>query len=404
MADKIGVLFLFAQQGFGADAAVHADIIRNLDRERFRIHVACTEGRDGTSQTFSVLRSLEGIHLRPTHFAPSLGQRGLQDLLGGARSFAAFSADFLALHRYVVRERIHIVHSSDRPRDSAYNVALTKLGAARSVVHVHVKWSNDYSALARWGVRNADAIFSISQYVTATLLGMNVPARKIHTILNGIDPARWDPTLDRNEVRRELGVPSDTLLLASVSRLFSWKGQRELLRALALVRAEAPNVHLLIVGADSREAEGGSFSDELKALAANLGISKHVTFTGARSDIPRIMAACDVFTLASFEEPFGLVFLEAMVMQRPVVAIDNGGTPEVVEHGQTGLLSPPWDVPALAANILTLLRDPELRRSMGERGRERVNQHFTAQRMAQDAARAYEAVLLSDARRIFSQR
>lgn len=389
MSDKIDILFLFAQQGFGADAAVHADIIRNLDRDRFRIHVACVEG----TPTFSVLSSLEDIELRPTRFAPSLGQRSVRELLSGARSFAALSVDFLALQRYVARERIRIVHSADRPRDSAYNVALCKLSAARSVVHVHVKWSNDYSPLARWSVRNADAVFSISRYVTSTLLGMNVAPRKIHTILNGIDTTRWAPLSDSDEVRRELGVPGGAMLLASVSRLFSWKGQRELLRALALVRAEIPNVHLLIVGADSREAEGGSFSDELKALAASLGVSEQVTFTGARADIPRIMSACDVFTLPSFEEPFGLVFAEAMASGRPVVAIDNGGTPEVVENGQTGLLSAPWDVPALAANILKLLREPELRRRMGDRGRALVAQQFTAQRMAQDAARAYEAVL-----------
>jgi glycosyltransferase involved in cell wall biosynthesis len=128
-------------------------------------------------------------------------------------------------------------------------------------------------------------------------------------------------------------------------------------------------------------------------LAAALGVAEHVIFTGARSDIPRVMAACDVFTLPSFEEPFGLVFLEAMAMQRAVVAIDNGGTPEVVEHGRTGLLSPPWDVPALAANISTLVGDPELRRRFGQYGRQRVLDHFNAPRMAHDAAAAYEAVL-----------
>jgi glycosyltransferase involved in cell wall biosynthesis len=394
MTDKIGVLFLFAQTGFGADAAVHVDIIRNLDRDRFRVYVACAESDgNGPSQTFSILRTLPDVHLRKTRFAPSLGQRDLAAVLEGARSVGAFSADFFALRRFVARERIQIVHSAERPRDSAYNVALTKFGAARSVVHVHVKWSQAYSALARWSVRHADAVFSISRYVSETLHGMNIPSGRIHTVPNGIDLARWDPAIDGNELRRELGIPKDTLLLASVSRLFSWKGQRELLRALALVRAELPNVHLLIVGADSREAEGGSFSAELEALARELGVSEHVTFTGARSDIPCIMAACDVFTLASFEEPFGLVFLEAMAMQRPVIAIDNGGTPEVVEHGRTGLLSPPWDVPALAANILELLRDPELRRSMGANGRERVLGQFSAERLARDAALAYETIL-----------
>jgi len=393
MADKIGVLFLFAQRGFGADAAVHADIIRNLDRDRFTVHVACSAPDADTSEPISTLRQLPDVHLRETRFAPSLGRRDVQSVVAGVRSIGGFSADFLALRRYIVQRGIRIVHSPERPRDAGYNVALAKLSGARSVVHVHVKWSNDYSGLARWGVQRADAVFSISKYVTSTLLEMGRPERSIHTVLNGIDPSSWDPNVDGNELRRELGIPSDALVLASVSRLFSWKGQRELIRALALVRAQLKTVQLLIVGADSLEAQGGSFSEELKALAHSLGVAEAVTFTGPRSDVPRVMAACDIFTMPSFEEPFGLVFLEAMAMKRPVVAIDNGGTPEVIEHGQTGLLSAPWDVPALAANILTLANDPQLRARFGENGRSRVLSHFSAQRMAHDVAAAYAEVL-----------
>jgi glycosyltransferase involved in cell wall biosynthesis len=394
MAEKVGVLFIFAQQGFGADGAVHADIIRHLDRDKFAVHVACPRG-DGASvpESLAVLRTIPGIALRETRFAPSLGSRSLPAALGSLRSARASADDFWALSRYIARERIRIVHSAERPRDAAYNVLLAKLGGARSVVHVHVKWSRDYSALAKWSVRRADAVFSISRYVTGTLLAMGRPAASIHTILNGIETSRWDPGIDGSELRREFGIQSGTLVLASVSRLFSWKGQRELLRAFALVRAVLPNVHLLIVGADSREAQGGSFSEELEGLSRSLGVHPYVTFTGARSDVPRVMAACDVFTMPSFEEPFGLVFLEAMAMRRPVVALDNGGTPEVVLHGSSGLLSPPWDVPALAANILTLLRDPELRARMGDYGRAQVLSRFSAQRMADDAGAAYLRVL-----------
>ncbi|MEI9941351.1 MAG: glycosyltransferase family 4 protein [Pseudomonadota bacterium] len=397
MNEKIGVLFLFAQNGFGADAAVHSDIIRNLDRDRFEVHVACTDGGGGAAAPDSLvkLRDIPEIKLRPTRFAPTLGQRDGRAVLGALRSAGAFSSDFLALRQYVVRQRIRIVHSTERPRDATYGVGLAKLAGARSVVHVHVKWSDEYSALAKWGVRRADAVFSISRYVTRTLVDMGKPDSSIHTILNGIDPSRWDPNVDGSELRRELAVPQDALVLASVSRLFSWKGQRELLRAFALVRNELSNLRLLIVGADAEEVEGGSFTAELKALARTLGIQQDVIFTGPRSDVPRVMAACDVFTMPSFEEPFGLVFLEAMAMKRPVVALDNGGTPEVVEHGRSGLLSPPQDIAGLAANILILLKDPKMREKMGEYGRAQVLSRFSARRMAADAERAYERILAS---------
>jgi len=394
LTDKIGVLFIFAQNGFGADAAVHSDIIRNLDPDRFDVHVACTDGGGGEPpDSLLKFRSIPGIKLRPTRFAPTLGQRSPGALLRAARAAGAFSADFLALRRYVARERIRIVHSTERPRDAAYGVSLAMLTGARSVVHVHVKWSEEYSALAKWSVQRADAVFSISRYVTNTLLDMGKPAAAIHTILNGIDPSKWDPALDCLELRRELGVPQDAFVLASVSRLFSWKGQRELLRAFAQVHTQHQNSRLLIVGADAQEVGGTSFSAELKALARKLGVEQHVIFTGPRADVPRVMAALDVFTLPSFEEPFGLVFLEAMAMKKPVVALDNGGTPEVVEHGRSGLLCAPQDIDALAANIVTLLRDSPLRARMGEHGRAQVMQHFSARRMAADAALAYERLL-----------
>jgi glycosyltransferase involved in cell wall biosynthesis len=391
--EKIGVLFLQSQEGFGADSAIHAHIMRYLDRERFEVHVACTAGSGAEPDSLRILRGIPGLRVRPTQFAPGFRGRDLETIWQSARAARSFPADFLALRRYVKTNRIRLIHSTDRPRDAVYGVTLGKLTRARSIVHVHVKWSKLYSAPARWSVQSADAVFSISRYVTRTIVDMGRAESGIHTVLNAIDATRWDSSTDGAELRRELGVPAEAPLLASVSRLFSWKGQRELLQAFASARAQVPDLKLLIVGADAQDVHGGSFTKELEQLAASLGVAEHVVFTGARSDVPRVMAACDVFTLPSFEEPFGLVFLEAMAMGKPVVAVDNGGTPEVVEHGRAGLLSPPYDIPALAKNIVTLVRDPELRARFGAYGKKRVHEYFNAPRMARDAEAAYEAIL-----------
>jgi glycosyltransferase involved in cell wall biosynthesis len=394
MADKLNVLFLQSQSGFGADAAIHADLMRYLDRDEFVVHMACTAG-DGDEKPASLSRfeQIPDVRLQAIRFAPGRPRSGGRALLRSMRTAAGSPLDFAALCGYVKRERVDIVHAADRPRDSTYAVTLAKLTRAKSVVHVHVKWSDEYSAPAKWSVRHADGAFAISSYVAGTIVQMGKPERHVYTIPNAIDPSRWDPTTDGRGVRRELGIADATPLLASVSRLFSWKGQRELVRALALVKTEVPTVRLVIVGADETNVQKGSFTEELKALSRELGVADSVTFTGQRSDVPAIMAACDVFTLPSFEEPFGLVFLEAMAMRKPVVAVNNGGTPEVVEDGQSGLLSPPWDVPALAANIVRLLKDGALRARLGEHGRTRVLDYFNPRRMAADAARAYRAIL-----------
>jgi glycosyltransferase involved in cell wall biosynthesis len=390
----IGVLFLHSQLYWGADSAIHGHLMRHLDRSRFDVHLACTRG-DGSGVPLSLtkFRAIPDVSIRPTAFAPGIRGRKGAALVRQIRSAAAFPLDFAALVEYVRRKRIRIIHGTDRPRDSTYSVALGRLSGAKSIVHVHVAWADGYSAPAKWAVRNADGVFGISRFVTETIVSTGTPRERVHTVLNAIDPVGWDPQIDGLGVRRELGIPLDAPVLASVSRLFPQKGLRELLRAVALVRERVPNVHLMVVGADYAAITHGTFTQELKDLARDLGIHDRVVFTGERSDIPRIMAACDLFTMPSFEEPFGLVYLEAMAMERPVVAVDNGGTPEVVEHGRAGLLSRYQDVEALAANIVTLLGDRELRARMGAYGRARVLDYFNARRMASDAGAAYETVL-----------
>lgn len=396
MPRKTNVLFLHSQPTFGADSVVHAHLMRELDRERFEVHVACTAGDGGEKPvSLSVIEQIPDIRLRPTHFVPGFRRRSVRQIARSVTNGLRAPADFAALRRYVVQNDIRLIHGTDRPRDATYALALGRATQAKSIVHVHVKWSEGYSAPAKWAVRNADAVFAISRYVRDTIVALGTPAQRVHTILNCVDPATWDPNVDGAQVRRELGVPEGAPLLASVSRLFSWKGQRELVRALPAVKERFPEVRLVIVGADEPWVHGGSFTAELEQLAAELGLAERVIFTGARSDIPRVMAACDVFTLPSFEEPFGLVFLEAMAMRRPVVALNNGGTPEVVEHERSGLLSEPGDVAQLAANIVTLLLDPALRARMGDYGRSRVLDFFNARRMADDAADAYLAIIAS---------
>jgi glycosyltransferase involved in cell wall biosynthesis len=394
MEDKINVLFLHSQNGFGADSAIHGHLMRYVDRDRFVVHVACSRGDgSGVPPSLARFREIPDIRLRPTSFAPGFHHRSPKTVLRGFRAAAAFPVDFARLTDYVRRERIRIVHGTDRPRDAVYAVCLARLTGAKSIVHVHVAWSKGYSAAAKWGVRSADAVFSISRFVTKTIVDTGTPPGRVHTVLNGIDPSPWDSRIDGGGIRDEFSIPSGAPLLASVSRLFAQKGQRELLRAFARVREAVPDAWLLIVGADAVEVHGGSFTEELKRLARDLGMAQRVVFTGERPDIPRIMAACDVFSMPSFEEPFGLVYLEAMAMQRPVAALDNGGTPEVVEHGRSGLLAPSGDVDAFAANLVALLKDGGLRARMGAYGRARVLEYFNAQRMARDAGEAYEAVL-----------
>jgi glycosyltransferase involved in cell wall biosynthesis len=244
----------------------------------------------------------------------------------------------------------------------------------------------------KWALGRADKLVGVSSFVAQSLLaGGGYRPDRVDFVLNAIEPASWDPTRSPLPGRSSLGLAAGTPLIVSIARLFAWKGQAELIRALALLKREVPGVRLAIVGADYPEGSGTTRA--LTALAAELGVAENVIFTGHRQDVADLLAACDLFALPSIEEPFGLVYAEAMAMKRPVVGLRNGGTPEVVDHEKSGLLSTPGDIDGLAANLLTLIRDPALRARLGDHGRQQVEQRFAAQRLARDFEALYERML-----------
>jgi glycosyltransferase involved in cell wall biosynthesis len=384
------VLFINSALLAGADTWIHFLLLRNLPQGEFELHAA---GQPGSpAPAFDELRAIPGVALRPTNFGPSLWKRSrLQKLAGLAGGLPAAAASMLGLAAYIRRHRIEILHSTDRPRDAIACVVLAGLTGAKALIHAHVNYGDWMGRGVNWAFGRADAIVGVSGHTASSFVEAGYRADRVHAVLNAIEPSRWDPSLDSAPGRVSLGVPDGAPLIVSVARLFRGKGHFELLSALALVKRKYPLVRLAIVGSDY-PADSGT-TRMLEEHASELGIAENVIFTGQRSDIASLLAACDVFSLPSFEEPFGLVFAEAMAMKRPVVALTNGGTPEVVEHGKCGLLSPPGNIDALAANLLQLLDDPVLRAQFGEHGRSRVEQHFTPQRMASDFAALYSRML-----------
>lgn len=152
-----------------------------------------------------------------------------------------------------------------------------------------------------------------------------------------------------------------------------------------LVRAR---VRFIIVGQGSDE-----FVERLTRLIEELKLCQSVTLTGYRNDVPRLVSAADIYAMPSDGEPFGLVFVGAMAVGLPVVAVDNGGPPEVVVNGVTGLLSPLGDSGFLAANLLTLVSNVDLRKELGEAGKKRARECFDGPRLADEVAQVYQCLV-----------
>jgi glycosyltransferase involved in cell wall biosynthesis len=397
---KARVLFMQSQTYFGADSYIHSLLMRHLDRNHFEVHVAYNAGSQGVkSAAAQALEQIPDIRLRSVYFGPSVNHRpkgevAREALLGGTHA----ALDLSRLAGYMRRHRIGIVHCTEKPRDALYGLLLARLTGAKCLVHLHVKAEGWISPMVRWSMKRADALVGVSAFVASSIATMGYRTDRISYVHNALDPTGWDPTVDGSAVRQEFGIESGMPLLLIASRLFYWKGHTELLHALAKVKEGGLPFRLLVVGEDDPRGHpgGGSYRAELESLVSRLGLTQEVTFTGYRSDIPRLLAACDVFTMPSYEEPFGMVYLEAMAMQKPVIALDNGGAREVVEHERSGLLSPPKDVDRLAANIRSLLVDDSLRRSMGAYGRRLLLERFTPQRLATEFELVYGRVLKKD--------
>jgi glycosyltransferase involved in cell wall biosynthesis len=403
---KINVLFMQSQAYFGADSMIHSLLMRYMDRSSFEVHAACNYGtKTRPSAALKVLQTIPNLHLRPVNFGISVHNRPRKEIVREMVPNAIGTlAGLSGLAAYIRKHKIDVIHCTEKPRDAFYGLLLAKATGARYVVHLHVKAENWLRPIVRLAMRHADALIGVSDFVSQSIVELGYPAEKTYSVLNSLDISRWnnqengetDATgwNDRNTgatVRAEFGIPSDMPVMALVARICPWKGHGDLLRALAIVKEQQPRFRVLFVGIDDPRATpgGGSYTAELRALCKELNITEQVIFTGFRNDVPDVIAASDIYTMPSFEEPFGVVYLEAMAMRKPVVALDNGGAREIIQHGKSGLLSLPGDHATLAAHILTLLKDPQLRQQMGLHGRQQVEEQFTPQRMARDVEVLY---------------
>ena len=286
--------------------------------------------------------------------------------------------------------RPHVVHLHSFKSHLAGRMWARRTGTP-AVVHVHDH--NVLSAPLRWLLRaqagTTDALVGITHAVTEFAShNYGVDPVRCHTVLYGLNqgPFLNASPEDRARVRAELGIDTDASVLGVVGRLAEVKGQDQLLRAMPDILRRVPDAVLMIVG-------DGPTAPDLRALAARLEIDRRVVFTGQRSDIPSINQAMDVSVMPStWDEPFGLTALEAMLSGRPVVAFDSGGVRDLIQDGKTGYLVEHIDLATLARRIIALLTDPDLRAATGAAARARA-MTFTLDRHVAQMTEIFRGVI-----------
>jgi glycosyltransferase involved in cell wall biosynthesis len=219
--------------------------------------------------------------------------------------------------------------------------------------------------------RRVHAIVAVCESIKRDLVAAGVPADKIAVIYSGTDVERFHPGIDGGAIRRELGITPQQFVVTQIG-VRSWRGWRDVLDAMARVAPRLADARLLFVGAPPPRIA------ELSDHARERGLGGRVLVIGHREDVPQILAASDVVVDASYAGA-GLTgsIREALACERPVVATDLAGMPELVVDGETGLLVPPRDPAALAGAILRLAGDPTLAQAIARAGRKRVDAHFS---------------------------
>ena len=248
------------------------------------------------------------------------------------------------------------------------------------------RWTGN--ALMRAMCLRADACVGVSPKVTSYLRDkLRIPERKVRLINNAVASVSR-PTLDRlNDLRCTLGIDESDVIIGSVGRVHDDpKRFSDIIRALPEIRAQQSKARLLIVG-------DGPDRHMLERLSCELGLNGAVIFAGYQESPRDFYNLMDVFVLASANEAFGLVLVEAMLSDVPIVATKVGGIPFVLDDGNAGILIPPLQPAAIADAVLSLLADQEAARSYCSAGIARARSAFSADRYVNDVAKLYADVL-----------
>jgi glycosyltransferase involved in cell wall biosynthesis len=327
----------------------------------------------------AILTCVENLHLAPSinfQFALCFSGQFSEQLVAAGQTIHKLSEVRTRNPLTVMAARRQLTQLLQRKR---YDVVICHSPWSHSIFAPVIRrcgtpelfWAHDRFTgnhwLERWARRSKpQAVISNSNYTDESIAQI-FPDIQHHVLRCPVPTSRvlLSPEL-RSHLRAELNTPDDAVVIIQVSRMESWKGHDLLLEAAATIRSDSPWV-IWFVGAGQRKQEE-TYLAYLKAKAHNLGLSDRVRFAGQRPDVPRLLAAADIFCQPNrTPEPFGLVFVEALLQALPVVTFAMGGPAEIIDDS-CGVLVPPGDIDALSTQLERLLSDRDLRRKLGEAG------------------------------------
>jgi glycosyltransferase involved in cell wall biosynthesis len=377
MPEKKKIVYLIRTLTLGGAERYLVETATNLDREIFDPKIYCISG-EGPLKEYA---NQHGVEVTVFNSSRPGSTKTRQIPFWRSRKF-------LSLCRYLKREQPDIVHCYMYSPSIYGGIAAKLIGNAAIITNrmnlgIFKDSKPHYQFLENLVNSFTDAVLVNSQAVkTDVLQRERVSPEKVHVIYGGADIHRYDPMdgsarvhARRSQSKMAFGIPETVPVIGMIANLYPYKGYQEFILAASEIHRHYPDVRFLCIGEDH------GIQSQLEQLVHNLGLQKHVIFTGQVRNIEELFPIIDIQVSASHEEGFSSAIIEGMASGKPIVATSVGGTPEAVLHNITGLLAPPKNPAVLAQAIKTLLDNPELASQFGRNGRKRVEEHFSLKKM-----------------------
>jgi glycosyltransferase involved in cell wall biosynthesis len=385
---KIKVLHLITHLGFGGASDNTLLTVKELSRDRYTVDLAA--GADYVDWVEQGREYADGFFLFP-------------DMARDPRPLADLRL-LWQLTRFLRQQQYDIVHTHNAKAGIIGRIAAALAGTPIILHTMHLlSWQDMegarntplqqakaatkeylYLQLERFAAWLSDRVVTVSQLNREEAFKAGLaPAEKLMTIYSGIEYDRFRVQVDKAQKCASLGLKPEQPIIGMIGRLSPQKAPLDFVAAARLVLQARPDAQFLMVG-------DGPLAEEVHAAVAD---ESRIKVLGYREDVPELLAILDVFALSSLWEGLGRALTEAMSVGLAVATTAVNGVPELVNHGETGLLSPPAEPAKLAANILRLINQPEEARRMARRGQERVLPNFGARQMVEQIEALYETLL-----------
>jgi len=298
-----------------------------------------------------------------------------------------------SLRQYMLSNAIKIIHTHT-PRTIFAALSATTGSNISHLSTKHLltrsgdrKWGAVYALLDRSSLYIPDRLIPVSQKMYQQIINQpGIKSERVTMIRNAIPIEHFFVPEERDACRRELGLSPTTIVLGYMGRIQKVKRIDILLEAFALVSGIYSNTHLVVAG-------DGDAKQRLESYANGLGLSNRLTWTGFRKDIPRILAAMDIYIQTSLNEGLSLSILEAMAAGKPIIATDVGGNSEAITNGVTGLLLQNGSVDEIAKAIIFMIENPESRNRFSLEGLNLVRHSFSLDKMVDGYQNLYQEVI-----------